>query len=77
MRTKTRVSISSDYAVLDAGNFEFYFGYEYGKNGDDEVWGFRAKHGGRVVLEYAVEDGRFEVTERLLEGIGKYFEGLP
>lgn len=81
MSEKPRVSIASDYAVLKAGEFDFYFGYEYGKTEEDaegeqeEIWGFRAKHRGVVVLEYPVDDGRFEVTERLLEGIGKYLAG--
>lgn len=74
---KPRISIASDYAVLESGKFEFYFGYEYGRNDDGEVWGFRAKKNGRVILEYPVEEGRFEVTDGLLEGIGKYLAGLP
>lgn len=72
-----RISISSDYAVLEAGCFSFYYGYEYGRNDDGEVWGFRAKKNGRVIMEYPVEKERFEVAERLLEGIGKYIGGLP
>lgn len=74
---KPRISIASDYAVLEAGRFYFYYGYEYGRNGDDEVWGFRAKKSGKVIMEYPVEKDRFEVTDRLLEGIGKYLAGLP
>ena len=70
------ISIASDYAVLRAGKFEFYFGYEYGRNEDGEVWGFRAKKSGKTILEYPVIVGRFDVTDRLMEGIAKYFEGL-
>ena len=75
---KTQISIASDYAVLEAGQFEFYYGYEWKRDDDEgEIWGFRAKKNGRTILEYPVAKDRFEVTERLLEGIGKYFEGLP
>jgi hypothetical protein len=75
--TNPRISISDDYAVLRAGQFEFYYGYEYGRNDNGEVWGFRAKKNGQVVLEYAIETGKFDVTGRLLEGIGNYLRGLP
>jgi len=74
---KISISIASDYAGMEAGEFDFYFGYEYGKDDEGEVWGFRAKKNGEVVLEYPVEEGRFEVAERLLEGIGHYLAGLP
>ena len=71
-KLEPRISIASDYAVLEAGEFYFYFGYEYDRNEEGEVWGFRAKRKGKIVLEYPVEEGRLEVTERLLEGMGKF-----
>src|SRR5256885_6428973 len=71
MSKEPKISIASDYAVLEAGDYSFYFGYEYGYERDEgEIWGFRAKHRGKVVLEYPVEDGKFDVTEGLLEGVG-------
>lgn len=74
---KIRISIASDYAGMEAGAFDFYYGYEYGKNENGEVWGFRAKKNGKVIFEYPVDQGRFEVAEQLLEGIGKYLASLP
>ena len=35
------LSISDDYAILELGNFRFYYGYEYGRDlAGEEVWGF-------------------------------------
>lgn len=67
--------IAGDYAGLSAGDLEFYYGYEFGKTEDgEELWGFRAKKNGKVILEIPSEDvpDRFEVVERLLDGMAKY-----
>jgi hypothetical protein len=71
-----RVSIASDYAVLEAGPFYFYYGYEYDRIDDEEVWGFRVKKNGKVIFEYPHEDEDREVEDCLLLGIGKYLVSL-
>jgi hypothetical protein len=71
--SESRVSIASDYAVLEAGPYYFYFGYEYDKDGDDEIWGFVARKNKEIVFGYPVSgEVRFDVTEQLLKGIGKF-----
>lgn len=71
--------IASDYATLMAGPCSFYYGYEFGRTQEDEeVWGFRYKREGAVVLEISYEEmtkypgcpGQFHVAECLLFGIG-------
>ena len=77
MSKKLNISIASDYAVMEAGVFRFYYGYEYGRNENGEIWGFRATKNKKVILEYPVEGFAIETHEGLLEGIGKYLAGLP
>jgi hypothetical protein len=77
MEVKTKTTDfyrASDYAGLRAGNLDFYYGYEFGRNDDGEVWGFRAKRNGRVVLEYPHEPptDKFDVVSELMTGIARY-----
>jgi hypothetical protein len=81
---------ASDYAGLHAGEWHFYYGYEFGEGLDDEgdrasVWGFEAKRSGLIIRRMSHEDmkaagfteDRFQVTEGLLFGIGFLFsEGI-
>lgn len=67
---------ASDYAGLSAGELDFYYGYEFGRTEDDEeIWGFRAMRGKEVVLDIPCDDKdkeKFDVIQKLLEGIGEY-----
>lgn len=56
MRT-VRLYTASDYAGLEAGAHEFYFGYEWGRSedGEEEVWGFRYKRGGKEMTSLSYE----------------------
>jgi hypothetical protein len=81
-----RVSIAGDYAVLEAGNLYFYYGYEHvwcnahGKFADkcgedcDTEWAFTAKRNGKYIARYrrSSEIDEFAVAEQLLYGLGKY-----
>lgn len=77
-----RVSIASDYAVLDCGDKGyFYFGYEVtiggSADGEGAEWCFRFTRGTKVVTigqsALGLEDG-LEMGEYLLAGIGKLVE---
>jgi len=77
MSKNVRISIASDYGVLEAGQYRFYYGYEYEKGDFGEIWGFRATKNGKMILEYPVKEKKFDVIDRLFEGIGNYLAGLP
>lgn len=72
--------ISSDYAGIDTESLCFYYGYEFGTNDEEEsVWGFYVNMKGdkerRFELPCADDDpNKFEVVEKLLEGIAAYID---
>lgn len=75
----TRYYSASDYAGIKAGDFEFYYGYEYGYSDDDdggEIWGFRAKKRDKVIFEYAQrpEMYNWDPVAGLMDGIAKCFD---
>lgn len=64
--------IASDYAILQAGAFEFYYGYEQEENGE---WAFVAKKGNRELMRLGwsqLKSGeeQFSVEQNLLAGLG-------
>jgi hypothetical protein len=69
---------TSDYAYVDAGAWSLYYGYEFDRDGDEEVWGFSAKRDGAVVLRVRYDamaqlagcPDRFACGACLLFGIG-------
>jgi hypothetical protein len=67
---KPTVSIAGDYAILEALNAEFYYGYEETEGGD---WCFVAKFDGKKIVipssKLGVRD-EFDVATCLLVGIG-------
>ncbi|MDD5014627.1 MAG: hypothetical protein PHW73_05930 [Atribacterota bacterium] len=85
------VSIASDYAVLEQGDytteyhpFSFYYGYEWGRKDEQEVWGFSAEKNGKKIFSISYEDmkkeddcpNQMECGECLLFGIGLYLRQL-
>jgi len=47
------VGCSDDYASLDSGKYEFYYGYEviYNENDDDSEWCFQVKEQGKEIMK--------------------------
>lgn len=73
---------AGDYAGLKTDQFNFYYGYEfgfmeYGRNDEDERWGFIGKSPkGELKIEWSKDFSRdkFEATDNLLIGIAKFLE---
>ena len=67
------LTTASDYAVLDAGKWSFYYGYEWGfdepggeQEGDrQERWGFRAYFGRDVVRSLSAQQLEVETGLRI------------
>lgn len=55
------IHISDDYAVLHAGKYRFYYGYEY--TDEDDNWQFVIRKNKNIVLQ---------VTPKLPKGISKW-----
>jgi hypothetical protein len=80
MMADVTFGVASDYAYLDAGPVNFYYGYEFNRDADGaEVWGFEYKLSGESVLrlsfpELAAEvrgtNDQGETLDCLLAGIG-------
>ena len=71
------VGISDDYAVLDAGDFRFYYGYEH--TDDDGNWLFLVRKQGKVLFQRTAHqlnniDELADTSEILLIGIAEYIE---
>lgn len=85
MNEPVRVTRANDYATLEGGRFEFYYGYEFDHDDEGEVWGFSVTCAGHVVFRishqemtaYRGHPGIFETQDCLLFGIGLYFVGGP
>lgn len=71
----SRHFIASDYAGVSGGGIGFYYGYEE-TEGDE--WCFIAKEGDKELLRLPAETlgvkDKWDVTECLLAGIGKWLE---
>lgn len=75
-------TISSDYAHLQGGDTEAYYGYEFAPRDSDgdEQWGFYVKVGGKVVYSATLwamtkrnpRLNKFECAECLLIGMEMY-----
>jgi hypothetical protein len=82
MTQPTRTIINDDYAVLWTGKDKFYYGYEFGKDEDDSVWGFIYKHENMEQWRISYADmntrkhcpDQFDCAECLLFGIGLWRE---
>lgn len=75
------IIINDDYASLDTGIFGFYYGYEYGKDEDEnDVYGFEVVKNGEKIYRISYEDmkqqkccpDKLDMEECLLFGIGLY-----
>lgn len=71
--------VASDYAVLDVGNYKFYYGYEETANNNEgaEEWAFVAKKGNRELMRLGTSQltlgpDQFDVTANLLAGLGMF-----
>ncbi len=73
------VGISDDYAVMDAGDFRFYFGYEH--TDDDDNWLFIVRKQGKTLFQRTAKelniDAMADTSEILLIGIAEYLPGHP
>jgi hypothetical protein len=70
---KPHFSCSDDYACLDGGPWEFYYGYE--KTDADGNWCFVAEHNGREVACWPWKKfapGQWEVAENIGLGIATF-----
>lgn len=73
---------ASDYAGLNGGKYSFYYGYEFGKELDDdgrerEVWGFEARVNGVVVLRARHKESwpsQWDTEKCLMYGIANFFD---
>ena len=72
----SNVGISDDYAVLDAGYYRFYYGYEH--TDDDGNWLFLVRKQGKTIFQRTAKqldvDERADTSEILLVGIAEFIE---
>jgi hypothetical protein len=65
---------ASDYAGMTAGPYSFYYGYEYARDDDGDVWGFECKKDGKMVCHFPHEPSGYGCARDLLECIGIMIE---
>lgn len=73
------IGLASDYAVVDAGPWTFYYGYEYDIVPDPEypdadmvVWGFEAKRDGTAVLRLSYDEMCAQWASSMPKYLNKY-----
>lgn len=78
---KKDVYEASDYAGLQVGHFDFYYGYECTEADDEEdvesPWCFRARIAGREIILTQSDIGassQWDCAENLLKGIATLLE---
>ncbi len=75
---QVQISEASDYAGLAVDDYSFYYGYEFNRAGQDEVWGFEYSKDDKTVFAIEYDEmkkykdcpDKFETTQCLLFGIG-------
>ena len=88
---KIEVNISGDYAVLDVGDLQFYYGYEHvwcrtnrsfmPKCFDDECsndWAFSVTRNRKIIAEFrrSTDLDEFNVEAQLIYGLGQFIAKL-
>lgn len=84
--SEARVSVASDYVVMEAGGFYFYYGYEHvwcndhrsfaDSCGEDcaTEWAFTVKQNGEYIDKYrrSTEIDEFNVEQQMIHGLGLF-----